>query len=121
MSLTWSDPEDTRKRRPEPSAPLFEQAQARRSDPATSKAAAASVVNLGRTRDQILWLLRMYGPLTDEQIAERHDMQVLKPKASPSGLRSRRSELVRLGFIEDSGKTAPTSSGRQSTIWRLAR
>jgi len=68
-------------------------------------------------RDQIIWLLRMYGPLTDEQIAERHDMQVLKPKASPSGLRSRRAELVKLGFVESAG-LGKTQSGRPCNKWR---
>lgn len=101
---------------------LFEQAHARRSDPATSHQAAAGVTNLGRTRDAILMILRSFGPANDEQIFKSYsvmfDRGFFIPRSSPSGLRSRRSELVRLGLVEDSGKTAPTISGRLSTIWR---
>lgn len=129
MSLTWIDPESREKRKPEAELPLFEQAHARRTDPKTSHQAAASVVNIGPTREAILWILRKFGPLTDERIAEviesrpagliDHLRTCSWWPNSPSGLRSRRAELVRLGFVEDSGHTGRTAAGRACTIWRI--
>lgn len=37
----------------------------------------------------------------------------------PSAYRPRRGELVKKGYIEDSGMTRPTASGRQATVWSL--
>lgn len=95
-----------------------EQAPTRMSDPETSHKAAAKVVNLGRTRDWILAALRQ-GPKTDEQIDEYFRCFVAF-WVSPSGLRSRRSELVKLGLVCDSGQRAKTQSGRESIVWRIA-
>ena len=72
---------------------LFDEAHARRDDPDTSHAAAASVTALTATRLAIIDVLATYGPATDETIALHYD----GPPASPSGLRTRRSELVRAG------------------------
>ena len=100
-----------------------EQAPTRRGMPETSYKAAASVVNLGRTRDAILHLLRMHGPMTDEHIWARYlntkHYREDYPNVSPSGLRSRRSELVKLGLVCDSGQRAKTQSGRESIVWRV--
>lgn len=108
----------------EGSRPLsFEQAHARRTDPQHSHDAARSVVNLGRTREAILDILRRLGPLSDEGIADRYELDMLHGRfepCSPSGLRSRRSELVRMGFVCDSGLTGKTAAGRACTIWKLA-
>lgn len=116
-----------------------DKARARKSDPATSHAAARSVnlANLGRTRDALLYLLKRNGPLTDEQIARIWaDCEELGkctangfPKCSPSGLRSRRAELVTLGFVEAAGGfnedgttwgiTGKTTAKRNCLVWRL--
>lgn len=106
-----------------PELPLFA-AHARSNDPETSKRAASSVVNLGRTRDAIRSILESYGPSTDDRIGVIYRGLSMMfggdlPEVSTSGLRSRRSELVRLGLIEDSGQRAKTQSGRDSIIWRL--
>lgn len=99
-------------------------AHARNSDPETSHQAAASVriANLGRTRDGIMDVLKVNGQQTDEQIWETysrwHDLGRTVPRSSPSGLRSRRSELVRMGFVEACG-TGKTASGRPCTIWKI--
>lgn len=103
------------------------QAFARRHDPQTSRDAAASVVNLGRTQDAILFLLSEYGPQTDEKIADMfytrncwsipRDQNLFSVMVSPSGLRSRRAELVRMGKIETCG-IGKTASGRNCHIWR---
>lgn len=145
------NPEDAYKLKPDVKMPLFEKVpckgsaeglaqreslgvgpisaypvpHARRNDPATSKQAAASVTNLGRTRDAILWLLKNVGPLTDQGIAIEYEYELAThrqfPRVSGSGLRSRRSELVALNLVEDSGQRAKTGSGRQTIIWKAAK
>lgn len=114
-------PEHNPEIRTRPELPLFEQAHARNSDPATSHKAAASVTNLGPTKDLILAILREFGPMHDEAIigAFRANRKYA-PNASDSGIRTRRSWLVDHGFIEDSGQRAKTASGRESIVWRIA-
>lgn len=125
MSL-WIDPESREKLKPVPKLPLFEQAHARNSDPETSHQAAKSVslTNPGRTREAIMAILKQEGPLTDEWIWSRYSLWYARgrtvPKASPSGLRSRRSELVRMGFVEACG-TGKTASGRACQIWSVKK
>jgi hypothetical protein len=128
-------------RKPEPSMPLFEQsfakfeqAHARRNDPATSHAAARSVVNLGSTREGILKILRLFGPCTDEKIElmyrglqERGEF----PMRKDSGIRSRRKELCDMGFVEAAGGfnedgttwgiTGKTASKRNCLVWRIRK
>jgi len=47
---------------------------------------------------------------TDEELAAVLDM-------NPSTLRPRRIELVRQGWVKDSGRTRKTRSGRSATVW----
>lgn len=100
-----------------------EQAHARKSDPVTSHQAAASVVNIGRTREAIRSILKQFGPQTDEQIWSNYQREWIHKgatqTASPSGLRSRRAELVRMGFVVEAG-TGKTAAGRACAIWKLA-
>jgi hypothetical protein len=69
-----------------------------------------------------LKILRLYGPCIDEKIElmyrgfqERGEF----PMRRPSGIRSRRAELVRMGFVVEGG-TGKTAAGRACTIWGLA-
>jgi len=106
-------------------APAPEQAHARRSDPQQSHAAARSVVNLGRTRDEIIRILLNCGPQTDEQIWREYVYRSTRkystmPKVSPSGLRSRRAELVKMGLVEQCGEGV-TQAGRTCAKWRVRR
>lgn len=89
---------------------------ARRTDRATSHEAANSVTTptIQNTQQLILRILVEHGPATDEQIAARIPTDY---KVSPSGLRTRRSELVGLGKVRDSGLRRPLSSGRFATVW----
>lgn len=82
---------------------------------ATSKAAADAIKpNAETLRAKVRELLEFYtAGLTDEQ------MQTML-KMNPSTQRPRRVELVRSGVVKDSGRTAPTKSGRQATIWVVA-
>ena len=94
---------------------------ARRNDPSTSWAAAYSVGNLQPTQLMILRLLS-YQAGTDEDLANGYQLLVnnqLAPQVSPSGLRSRRSELVDQGLVFDSGLRATLASGRKAIVWQL--
>ena len=99
-------------------------AAARPSDPDTSRAAAESL-NPTRVRDtqrQILAVLGLYGPSSDEQIAEHYERLAAHEgwgPQSPSGLRTRRRELVDAGLVVDSGQRTTTASGRQTIVWEL--
>jgi hypothetical protein len=111
-------------RAPIPSRPLSYQAKARRSDPATSHQAAASV-KMGDTHQRIIVLLNNHpgGGATDEELYAEWQFRVRNqdwPRVSQSGVRSRRSELVRAGKVVDSGEKGTTAAGRACTIWRLA-
>lgn len=91
--------------------------RARGSDPATSHAAAASVVNLSDTKRRILDILTSE-PSTDFEISARWHANGF-PTISDSGLRTRRSELVDAGLLLDSGSTRPGPSGRAYVVWTV--
>lgn len=93
---------------------------ARHTDPETSHAAAESVRNITATHERILEILERFGEGTDEDIAAYYqDLAELFdwPPVSPSGLRSRRAELVFWGRVVDTGRRGKTRSGRASIIW----
>ena len=95
----------------------------RPSDPETSMQAALSISqsDLTETKKNILALLRTQ-PMTDEQLLDEYtswaNAMGLK-LVSPSGLRSRRSELVEAGLVMDSSKRLPAKSGRAMIVWCL--
>lgn len=97
-----------------------ERAVARRTDPLTSHLAAGSITSerIRRSQAEVLTVLRRYGSMCDESIAEH--AKTLGIVQSPSGLRTRRSELVDLGQIADSGSRVRLRSGRMSIVWRLS-
>lgn len=89
-------------------------ARARRNDRKTSHDAAASVSNISATQ-QIVWdAFAQYGAMADAALV----LLLTGTPLSPSGIRTRRAELVALGKLVDSGKTTTLPSGRQSTVWR---
>ena len=94
----------------------FQTAFARTSDPATSHEAAKSV-KVRESQEKVLGLLKL-GPATDEVLANRamaHGIRI-----SPSGLRTRRSELVALSLVVDSGVRLTTGNGRKAIVWAVA-
>lgn len=94
----------------------FTTAFARSTDPSTSHAAAASV-QVRRSQEQVLGLLRV-GPATDQALAARamaHGIRI-----SPSGLRTRRSELAAMGLVVDSGVRLTTDTGRKAIVWAVS-
>lgn len=97
---------------------LFDEARARHSDPDTSHEAAASVRNIRESQQHILELLRRYGPLTDERLGFRHRAVFVGKFMSPSGIRTRRAELVAKGLVEWTGRKIKMSTGRMAREWR---
>ena len=94
-------------------------APTRTTDPATSHAAGASVTKeeILRLRALVLCVLEG-GPKTDEELVDMFD--VLGWKGTPSGIRTRRNELWKLGKIANTGETRKTRSGRAAIVWGLA-
>ncbi len=93
---------------------------ARATDRLTSHLAAASVDNISKTQQAILVLLRK--KMTDEELVEAYLVRAglgKAPRASVSGIRSRRSELARLGLVKEVG-FKKTESNRSATIWSRA-
>ncbi|WP_051103521.1 hypothetical protein [Terracoccus sp. 273MFTsu3.1] len=94
-------------------------AVARATDPETSHEAAASVGDVRESQRFVHSLLKASGGATDEALV--NTTQNLGFPISPSGLRTRRSELVRLGLVEDSGERERLASGRRAIVWRVRR
>jgi hypothetical protein len=102
-----------------------EMPRARNTDPKTSHEAAASVKNLTRTQEYIMLLFKAKCELmTDEQLVAWYrwaEANMLAPTASESGIRSRRAELVREGYLFDSGSREKLKSGRNAIVWGVAK
>lgn len=95
--------------------------RARRTDPATSHAAARSVdpASLPHVKRVILSLLALEGGKTDEELAYLWHERIADP-ISGSGLRTRRAELVDAGLVRDSGTRRAIASGRSAIVWEVA-
>jgi hypothetical protein len=92
-------------------------AHARRTDPSTSKAAAASVRGIRESQQYVLGLFRKFGPMTDERLALRVMEDPAHLNLSPSGIRTRRSELVTLRLVKFSGRCETLATGRKARVW----
>ena len=62
-------------------------------------------------------LLKLKGPMTDEEIWDRGARR--RPDMSQRGARFRRYELCKMGLVEDSGDRRETRSGMKATVWRV--
>jgi hypothetical protein len=93
-------------------------AHARKTDPITSHEAADSVKDPTATQEAILKALKR--PATDVALVERYRNLKNAPRASESGIRSRRAELVKRGLVVDTGLRAVLDSGRKAIIWKAA-
>ena len=92
-------------------------ARARNTDPQTSHDAAASVTGQTETQRHLLELLANE-PATDMDLIERWHPEW--GPATPSGLRTRRSELTEAGLVIDTGERRPSPSGRLCVVWGLS-
>lgn len=96
-------------------------AYARSTDPATSHAAALSLGGdeIRHSQREVLALLAELGPMTDRQVLSFFTVGG-RPLRSPSGLRTRRAELVDKGLVVDSGRRNTAPSGRKEIVWAAA-
>lgn len=90
----------------------------RTGDKRTSIAAAKALTEERLTELQTLVLayFRRVKDATDEELEDALMAEV--PAAST--LRKRRGDLVRLGHLQDSGRTRPNRNVRQMIVWELA-
>jgi hypothetical protein len=100
----------------DPAQSDFFKAHARPSDPHTSHDAARllSPAKLRDSQKAVLGHFRKFGPMTDTDLV---NVYVGSPQ-SRSGLRTRRSELVDRGLVEDTGARKRLPTGRNAIVWR---
>lgn len=91
-------------------APVMDAPRARRTDPATSHAAAASAVQLAQDHHAMILQALQHGPAGKDGIAARIGLD---------GHRTgkRMCELERAGLIRLTGRTVPSASGRAEREW----
>jgi hypothetical protein len=97
--------------------PVFN-AIARMNDPETSWAAANSIMpeKMRETYKLILEAIGEHGPLADKEIPQF----IPAGTQSPSGLRTRRDELVKRGLLEFAGYTKKVEGSKlQHRVWTL--
>ena len=94
---------------------------ARAGDPVTSHMAAASIPSekMRERQKAVIVCLTRFGPMTDEEIAIAYPRVPGLPEQSPSGLRTRRSELHYAGYVKDTGEKRTLQSGRLAIVWGL--
>jgi hypothetical protein len=93
-------------------------ARARNTDPKTSHDAAASVDQITKTQEYVLKCLRR--PRHDVELVAAYNNLRTAPRASESGIRSRRAELVDRGLVIDTGRRVRLESGRYAIVWGRA-
>jgi hypothetical protein len=89
--------------------------RARNTDPITSVLAAESVSEITATQEYVLRCLKK--PRNDIALVEAYRAYKNAPRASESGIRSRRAELVEAGLVVASADRVKTPSGRWSVVW----
>lgn len=94
-------------------------AKVRRYDPGTSFAAALSQTP-DKTRGLYMAIRAVLArkPMTDEELLAL--FQSRSKSVTPSGVRSRRAELVEAGWVRDSGQKRPTAAGHLSIVWEAS-
>lgn len=101
-------------------------AHARAGDPQTSHDAARSLkaANLRASQEAVLRVLKRLGTGTDVDLVALYEQTAesgFEPAQSPSGIRSRRHELVEAGRVVDTGERTKLASGRKAIVWGPAR
>lgn len=100
-------------------AQLLLRARARSRDRKTSEEAADSVTAMTSKRKAVLDVLKRNGRLTDPQLVMLYEANYGEHSLlhqTPQSIRSRRSELVRMGYVRAFGKTS-MDKGRNYTVW----
>lgn len=96
-------------------------AKVRKYDPDTSWEAALSVSNEHTAKlYALIYQLLSGAPMPDDHLyhmaLQRADFPI-----TPSGVRSRRSELVRAGWVVDGGGRVPLRTGRKAIAWEAVQ
>jgi hypothetical protein len=80
------------------------------------------VKELTQSQEAVFEAFVHVGPMHDQRLLQEYNLRRKTcqwPPLSESGLRTRRSELVALDYLEASGETVTLPSGRQSIIWQI--
>ena len=102
----WDGPYDR-------TAALARMDAARQVHSATSTAAAHAIApHVNSLQQQVLDVLTVCGPMTDEQMQSVLDL-------NPSTQRPRRIELMHANLVRDSGQRGLTFSGRVAVLWEV--
>lgn len=92
---------------------------ARRRDPATSKAAAQTMMQVAPSLCDRIWLaLKVFGPMTQTEIADAMKL-LYEINIDRQQVNKRTADLKNAGKIEASDETRSGPSGRQQTVWRI--
>lgn len=106
----------------EPEFRPYDDSYARSGDPETSQQAALSAnkVIARQIRARMVELLRMHDGMGGEELELRMTRDpFLGEWITPSGLRTRRAQMVREGIIRDSGRRNITRTNRTEIVWEL--
>lgn len=115
-----------------PPAPANSGPATRLTDPATSRAAARRAgEKVTQKQLAVLTLFLLYGAMNDEELVDRYqevrrdiarmpEIGAMIPEQTPSGIRSRRSELVGLNYVVFAGFKRVMKTGGEGNVHRLA-
>jgi hypothetical protein len=97
-------------------------ARARKTDPQTSHDAAEKVKRIEEQRRAILALLEGT-PMCDEKLLKLYETVWKRegfPAPTPSGVRTRRNELVKAGLVEKTALKERMKTGGWGIVWRVS-
>lgn len=74
---------------------------------------------MNESQQAVFAVLKKYGPLSDQALIPLAQHMASVPQSS-SGIRTRRGELVCLGFVKQVD-TVPTLMGRRAAVWAVTK
>lgn len=101
-------------------------AHARNTDPLTSHIAAQSLdpATLRANQNDVWQTMIKYGPMPDFILQKLYRAEADAGKVVPqsdSGIRTRRAELYRAGFVRWTTRYAVTDTGRPAMVWEAVK
>lgn len=100
----------------------FTPAMKRRARRAPTRRAVRNRPSITPRQRAVYHIIKRHGPMTDTTLVAHYPVLRLYldrpyPEQSPSGLRTRRSELEAKGYVQDSGTKQRTASGKSAILW----